>query len=121
MTGRRHPFDNVASELVDWIQRETPYYVEAMRAGNDTPFSAPVSEEQKREYYTRQMFMQNPDGSIDYSKPNSKGRDQLIRLVGIEGYAQIAKAVMPPRSVLMHAEAEQASVPEEPMLPDMGM
>lgn len=102
MPETQHPFDSIADELVDWIQRETPYYVEAMKGGNAAPFGASgnttISEQQKLDYYRRKMFVQNPDGSIDYTKPNNAERDKLMARLGVDGYAHVATAVMPVRT-----------------------
>jgi hypothetical protein len=92
---RTHPWDLAAQDLTDWLENEPSYYVDALRAGYRAPFSAKVSEQQKLDYYRRQIFMQNPDGTPDYSRPNTSGRDMLLKRVGIEGYTQIMGAVMP--------------------------
>ena len=90
-----HPWDLAAQDLTDWLENEPDYYIQALRAGYRTPFAADVSEQQKLDYYRRQIFMQNPDGTPDYSRPNTTGRDMLLRRVGVEGYTQIMSAVMP--------------------------
>jgi len=91
--------DEVADEILHWLEEEPDYYIEALRGGHQTPFSAEVSEPQKLEYYRRQVFMQNPDGSVDFDKPNGEGRDMLIKRVGIKGYTDIMSQVMPKRGL----------------------
>src|SRR5688500_6251129 len=91
----KHPYDEVADEILDWLQTEPDYFIEALRGGKQTPFSADVSEAQKMDYYRRQVFQMNPDGSVDYSKPNGDGRDLLIKRVGIKGYTEIMSQIMP--------------------------
>jgi hypothetical protein len=90
-----HPWDLAAADLTYWLENEPSYYVDALRAGYRTPFSADVTEQQKLDYYRRQIFMQNPDGTPNYSQPNTSGRDMLMKRVGVEGYTQIMSAVMP--------------------------
>jgi len=91
----KHPFDEIADEVLTWLNEEPEYFIEALRGGHQTPFSADVSEAQKMDYYRRQVFMQNPDGSVDFTKPNGEGRDLLIKRVGIKGYTDIMSQVMP--------------------------
>jgi hypothetical protein len=91
----KHPFDEIADEVLTWLNEEPEYFIEALRGGHQTPFSADVSESQKMDYYRRQVFMQNPDGSVDFTKPNGEGRDLLIKRVGIKGYTDIMSQVMP--------------------------
>lgn len=105
----RHPWDEVSDELLTWLTEEPEYYVEALRSGHQTPFSADVSEQDKLDYYRRQVFMQNPDGSINFDEPNGEGRDMLIKRVGIDGYAQIMSQVMP--------KAGMRAMPGQHMMP----
>ena len=86
-------------DLTHWLETEPDYYIEALRGGYRAPFSANVSEAQKLDYYRRQVFMQNPDGTPDYTKPNEAGRDMLLKRVGVDGYTQILHAVMPRRGL----------------------
>lgn len=94
-----HPWDLAAADLTHWLENEPDYYIAALKGGYRSPFSANTSEQQKLEYYRRQVFMQNPDGTPDYSKPNNQGRDMLIKRVGVDGYTQIMSAVMPRRGL----------------------
>lgn len=95
MPDKIHPWDLAAADLVDWLEEEPKYYVEALKGGYRAPFSAGVSEDQKLDYYRRQVFMTNNDGTPDYGRPNPQGRDMLLQRVGIPGYTQILSAVMP--------------------------
>ena len=53
---REHPYDEAASEIVTWLDEAPSYYAEAMKGGHDAPFSAKTTEQQKLEYYKRQVF-----------------------------------------------------------------
>lgn len=90
-----HPWDGLASDLYDWMEGMVTESVERIRGGHRSPFSASTTEAQKREYYQRQMYMVNPDGSIDFEKPNKAGRDALLKSVGTAAYAQIMQEVAP--------------------------
>ena len=91
----QHPFDSVADQTLEWIQETTDYAVEALRGGYRTPFSANITEAQKLDYYRRRLFTQNPDGSIDFSKPNHGERDKLLKKLGTKTYAEIMTTVLP--------------------------
>lgn len=95
----QHPWDLAAQDIVDWLESEPPILVEQLKAGYRSPFSANVSEAEKLQYYRRQVFMQNPDGTPDYSKPNQQGRNMLIQRLGTAGFAQVMSAVMPQRGM----------------------
>lgn len=90
-----HPWDDAAAVIVQWLTDEPLWYAEALRAGHATPFAASVSEDQKLDYYRRQVFAQNPDGSVNLDQPNQAGRDMLIKRLGIKGYTQVMAAVLP--------------------------
>jgi hypothetical protein len=107
-----HPWDLVSEDLKNWLETEPQYYIDQLKGGFRSPFSADVSEQEKLDYYRRQVFMQHPDGTPDYSKPNQAGRDMLMKRVGIDGYTQIIGAVMPVRSGLRAAQA--ATTPDDP-------
>ena len=94
----QHPFDSVADQTLEWIQETTDYAVEALRGGYRTPFSANITEAQKLDYYRRKMFVQNPDGSIDYSKPNRAERDKLLQKLGTKAYAEVMTTILPQNS-----------------------
>jgi hypothetical protein len=91
----QHPFDSVADQTLEWIQETTDYAVEALRGGYRTPFSANITEAQKLDYYRRKLFVQNPDGSYDFSKPNQAERDKLLKKLGTKSYAEIMTTVLP--------------------------
>jgi hypothetical protein len=91
----QHPFDSVADQTLEWIQETTDYAVEALRGGYRTPFSANITEAQKLDYYRRKLFTQNPDGSIDFSKPNLAERDKLLKKLGTKNYAEVMTTILP--------------------------
>lgn len=94
---------------------EVAYHTSALQQGYRAPFTAAVSEQDKRDYYRRQMFQQAPDGSIDYTKPNLAGRDQLLKTYGTASYAQIWNAVKPKQGLQpMLPEQDDSTVESEP-------
>lgn len=95
MAKQPHPFDAVSDELQTWLEEESKYYVQALVGDYQSPFAAQVSEQDKLDYYRRQMYVMNPDGTPNYEQPNQEGRKKLIERVGIDGYATISKAVGP--------------------------
>jgi hypothetical protein len=112
----QHPLDDVADELLDWLQTESAYYVEALKGGHRAPFAAPVNEQQKTDYYTRQVFNTNKDGSINYDSPNVQGRDELLKRMGVQGYTEVIRAVMPKtgmQNVVPEAAPEAATPTDE--------
>jgi hypothetical protein len=104
-----HPWDLAAADLVHWLETEPDYYVEALKGGYRAPFSAAVSEAQKLDYYRRQAFMQNQDGTPDYGRPNQQGRDMLLQRLGTAGYSQVMSAVMPKKGL---APVEDPNAPD---------
>lgn len=92
---RDHPLDGLADDLYEWMNGEVGYYVEAMRGGYRSPFSAPVNAQEKKDYWARQMFQAEPNGTIQYDKPNQQGRDQVLRQYGVQTYADILNTVKP--------------------------
>lgn len=114
---KRHPWDEAADEVSQWLTESPAYYAEAMKGGYDAPFGAKTTEEQKLEYYKRQAFEQNMDGSPDFTKPNTAGRQMLIDRLGINGYTQVMAAIMP-RKVVAQAygdvQAKASVIPDEP-------
>lgn len=107
----QHPFDSVADELARWINDEAKWYAQALIAGYRSPFSASVSETDKLAYYRRQMFMTNEDGSVDYDRPNNEGRNALYKRLGVQQYAEVAKAVAPGRGT-EYIEKLSLEIPE---------
>src|SRR6266498_3890160 len=94
-----HPFDGVVQDILDWIEEETPYYVDALKMGHRAPFAASTSEEEKRGYYRRQVFQTDPNGTVHYDHPNQQGRDMLLKRLGIPGYTQVLHSVMPKQNM----------------------
>lgn len=117
MPESEHPYDSIADELGDWMNGEVDYYVEAMRGGHRAPFSADVSEQDKLDYYRRQMYMTAPDGTVQYDKPNGAGRDKIIDRLGLTQYAQIMDAVRPKRGLRAISEPEEPEAVPEPPTP----
>lgn len=106
-SSREHPWDAIPKELASYITDEAKWYAEALKGGGPAPFAARASEEEKIEYYRRQLYTQNPDGTIDYEKPNMQGRQQLITRVGIDNYALIARTVGPGKSALTDVKPDE--------------
>lgn len=90
-----HPWDGIADELTAWIDGESDWYVDALKSGHRSPFAAPLSEAEKRQYFLPRVFAENPDGSINYDSPNQQGRDELVKQYGTQGFAEIVASVMP--------------------------
>ena len=101
--------DGIAEELWGWMDSEVQYYANALKGGPNgrAPFAADANEVQKRDYFTRAMFTQNPDGTIDYSKPNAEGRSMVMQTYGPQQYAQIFETVRPKQGKRPVMEAEQ--------------
>jgi hypothetical protein len=101
--------DVVAEDLAQWIEQIADQMAEAMMAGGQAPFAAPLSEQQKLDYYSVQFF--NPDGT-----PNMQGRAKEMQRLGPEGFAGVFKAV-----IKAHPEfavpAPPAGAPIPPSLP----
>lgn len=79
--------DDVATDLAAWIDDTANQIALALAPTGRAPFSAPISESQKLEYYRAQLF--NPDGT-----PNLGGRTQEMNRLGPEGFTQVYKAVI---------------------------
>ena len=79
--------DLVAEDLSTWIDRVANDLAESMMAGGQAPFSAPLSEQQKLDFYRGELF--NPDGT-----PNMQGRVKEMQRLGPEGFASVYKAVV---------------------------
>lgn len=91
----QHPLDGVADDLLAWMNDEVDFYVDAIKGGYRAPFAAPAKEAEKLEFYRRQVFNPNPDGSPNFDSPNTMGRDTLLKRLGIQGYTKVLQAVMP--------------------------
>src|SRR5262245_39621578 len=99
---RQTMFDEVANDLALWID-QTATEIALALAPRTAPFAVHLTEEQKLDVYTRQLF--NPDGS-----PNQAGRDRLQQRVGPEGFAQIYKAVVRAHPELKPPEVDRDSI-----------
>lgn len=106
-----HPFDEAASEIANWIKDESAWYADALRGGYNAPFAAPVSEQEKLDYYRRQVFMTNPDGTPNYEQPNTQGREMLMKRLGIPGYTRVMAAALPRGR---EVEQDSEELPEAP-------
>lgn len=101
------PYDSVASDLLGWLQTESKWYADQMRGGDSrAPFAAETSEQEKLDYYRRQMFQSHPDGTILYDKPNTEGRNNVMQRLGIDGYTQVYNAVKPQAGMRAPVEEE---------------
>ena len=87
MPPQQSMLDAVATDLAIWLDQESTRIAAAMAPQGISPFAAPVSEEQKLQYYRDQLF--NPDGS-----PNLDGRNQQMQRLGPQGFTQVYKAVL---------------------------
>ena len=87
MPGKPNMLDLVATDLAVWLDRMSSEIALAMAPQGQAPFSAPLSEEQKLEYYKNQLF--NPDGT-----PNGQGRAAQMQRLGPQGFTQVYKAVI---------------------------
>lgn len=83
---RQTMLDEVSNDLALWID-DTASKIALAFAPGRAPFSAQLTEAQKLEFYTRQLF--NPDGS-----PNQQGRSQQIARLGAEGFGHVYQAVI---------------------------
>lgn len=119
MAESEHPYDGIADDLFSWQEEMVSWATEAIKAGHRSPFSAPVSERDKLEYYRRQMFKVDPDGTVHYDQPNPGGRDQLLKQVGTSAYAQIWDAVRPKQGLRRASDVpEEAMVALAPPMPE---
>lgn len=105
MPRRVNQLDLVATDLAAWIETMSDQIAAAMLGGASAPFAARLTEAQKLEYYTRQLF--NPDGS-----PNTAGRNQEIARLGPQGFRTVYAAVLKE-----HPELKPAELPDEEMTP----
>ena len=105
--------DVVATDLAVWLDRTSSEIALAMAPQGVAPFAAPLSEEQKLEYYRDQLF--NPDGT-----PNLHGRTAQLARMGPEMFTQVYKAVIKAYpSLRVPSPPEQASTPP-PAPPPVG-
>lgn len=107
----QHPWDSISKELADWLTEDSKWLASAIRGEYASPFAAQTSEQEKLAYYRRQFYTQEPDGTINYEKPNLEGRQALIQRVGVDAYAEIAKAIGPGKTPESFVESEVNSYP----------
>lgn len=98
--------EDVANDLAVWIDQTASEVALAFTAGGHAPFAAPVTEEQKLEYYKNQLF--NPDGT-----PNAAGRDAQIARLGQTGFGQVYRAVIAAYPQLKIPAPPPLAVPEQ--------
>jgi hypothetical protein len=119
MAESEHPYDAIAQDLFSWQEDMVSWTTEAMRGGHRAPFSAATSEKEKQDYYRRQMFQQNPDGSINYEQPNPGGRDRMMKTLGVQGYAQVMNSIKPKAGLRPVSESEPSTLEAStPMMPE---
>jgi hypothetical protein len=97
--------DDVASDLAVWIDRTADEIARAMAPGR-APFAAPLTEEQKLEFYRNRLF--NADGT-----PNPQGRQAEIQRLGVGGFTQVYKAVINRYPELKVPPPPEIAVPEQ--------
>lgn len=93
----QNPLDGIADELFGWMDSEVSYYVDALKGGPNgrAPFAANASEAERHDYFTRKMFVQDPDGTTHYDQPNAEGRAELMSQLGPQQYAETYDLVKP--------------------------
>ena len=101
---RQSMLEEVASDLALWIDQTATEVALAFAPGR-APFAANLTESQKLDFYSRQLFM--PDGS-----PNVPGREQQVQRLGVEQFSQVYEAVL-------RAHPEWRPVPQ-PEIPPLG-
>jgi len=109
--------EDVANDLALWIDQTATEVALAFAPGR-APFAANLTEQQKLEFYSRQLFF--PDGS-----PNVQGRAQQVQRLGPEQFAQVYQAVVRAHPEWKPPPSEPIAVPEEwpgapPMMPPPG-
>ena len=77
-----NPLDKVAEELAAWADAISTRIADGIKGGFQAPGAAALSEQQKLQYYTAQMF--EPDG-----QPNMEGRAKLMERLGPEQFAEV--------------------------------
>src|SRR5215471_1509794 len=97
--------DSVADDLAGWIDRTADEVANAFAPGR-APFAAPVTEEQKLEYYRNQLFF--PDGS-----PNPAGRQAQLTRLGTLGFTRVYKAVVRAYPALAVPTPPELTVPQQ--------
>jgi|SRR5215471_120965 len=98
-------YTEIAQDLATWINQTAHEVALGMMPQGRAPFSAPLSEQQKLDYYTQQLF--NADGT-----PNMQGRQAQLQRLGPENFANVFKAV-----IKAHPELKVPSPPEGAAIP----
>ena len=101
----RNPLDKLADELASWADVVSSQIADSLMGGFAAPGAARLSEQQKMDYYTRQLF--EPDGS-----PNMAGRTQEMDRLGPEMFAEVFAEVSK-----AHPEWVQQPPEEQPFQP----
>lgn len=96
---QENPLDRVAAELADWADVISTRIADGIKGGFQAPGAAALSEHQKLEYYTAQMF--GPDG-----QPNLEGRAKLMDRMGPEQFAEVYAEVTSAHPELKPPEAQ---------------
>lgn len=88
MPAREHIFEQVSSDLAQWLDDTSTKMVDSLKGGGRAPFAANANESEKMHYYDQTLF--NPDGS-----PNVQQRMAELHRLGITEYtkalAQVTK------------------------------
>ena len=100
----RNPLDKLADELADWADVVSTQIADSLMGGFAAPGAARLSEQQKLEYYSRQLF--NPDGS-----PNMAGRTQEMERLGPTMFAEVFAEVGQAHPEWVRQQDEQPFVP----------
>lgn len=104
---RQTMLEEVANDLALWIDQTATEVALAFAPGR-APFAANLTEAQKLDFYTRQLF--NADGS-----PNTAGRAQQVARLGAEQFAQVYQAVVRANPELKPPPVAPITIP--PMAP----
>lgn len=100
----RNMFDQVADVMADWLESESDQIAESIGAGGSAPFAAVLTEQQKIDYYTSQLF--NPDGT-----PNVQGRAEEMARLGSKQFTDVYRKIKQ-----AHPELVVPSPPEGAMI-----
>jgi hypothetical protein len=86
--GADHVYEIVVQDLAEWLERMPKVLATAMRGGphKQGPFKHAATGKQKFEIYKGKLF--NDDGS-----PNMDGRQELLRRMTPQQYAQVVHIV----------------------------
>jgi hypothetical protein len=102
---KQHVYDQVASDLAQWLDDTSKQLADDMRDGGKAPFSANATEAEKLRYYEQQLY--NADGSS-----NDQGRSGLLNRLGTTNYAQLLMDVGKARND--RAALAAGTMPETP-------